>query len=124
METTEYQSILDEHGIIPMEQIRNFETLYLDTETRMAQDNFMMYKYLLDTLTKEAKAKAMIYKTEWHVGKTPSDLLLLAVVIRESSITTNATIASLRTKLSSLDHLIIELGGGIDKFNSQVKLDI
>ena len=49
-----------EYGTISMESITNFERTYLGQELRTAQDSYMLYMCLLNSLTKEAKMKIQI----------------------------------------------------------------
>ena len=48
--------------------------------------------------------------------------LLLKIIVRESHLDTNATSASIRTKLTDLDRYLPTIGNDITKFNTYVKL--
>ena len=115
-----------EYGRISLESIAEFERTYLGQELRTAQDSYMLYMCLLNSLTKEAKMKIQIWESEYIIQnlqgtKIPSGNLLLKVIIRESHLDTNATTQSIRTKLSNLDRYIITIGNDITKFNGYVK---
>ena len=115
-----------EYGKISIESIAEFERTYLGQELRTAQDSYMLYMCLLNSLTKEAKMKIQIWESEYiiqnqHGTRIPSGNLLLKVIIRESHLDTNATTQSIRTKLSNLDRYIVTIGNDITKFNGYVK---
>ena len=91
-----------------MERIAAFERLYLGRQVRPAQDSYMMYQCLLNSLSKEAKIKVQVWESEYIIMNdegtyVPSGNLLLKMIIRESNLDTNATTQSIRTKLSNLD---------------------
>ena len=115
-----------EYGTISIDSITNFERTYLGQELRTAQDSYMLYMCLLNSLTKEAKMKIQIWENEYIIvnqqgTRIPSGNLLLKVIIRESHLDTNATTQSIRTKLSNLDRYIATIGNDITKFNGYVK---
>ena len=116
-----------EYGTVTMEQIANFEKSYLGAETRAAQDSYMLFKCLMNSLSKEARMKIETWEEEYMVTNdlgtmVPSGNLLLKVIIRESHLDTNATTQSIRMKMSNLDEYMSKIGSDITKFNSYVKL--
>ena len=87
-----------EYGKISIERIKLFEASYLDEEKRVAQDSYMLYHCLLNSLTKEARIKVQMWEQEYIIKNdqgtvVPSGNLLLKVIIRESHLDTNATMA-------------------------------
>ena len=125
-QTSELRYLPKEYGVISMEEISAFERTYLGRELRTAQDSYMLYMCLLNSLTKEAKMKIQIWESEYIIEndqgtKVPSGNLLLKVIIRESHLDTNATTQSIQTKLSNLDRYIVTIGNDITKFNGYVK---
>ena len=125
-QTSELRYLPKEYGVISMEEISAFERTYLGRELRTAQDSYMLYMCLLNSLTKEAKMKIQIWESEYIIEndqgtKVPSGNLLLKVIIRESHLDTNATTQSIQTKLSNLDRYIVTIENDITKFNGYVK---
>ena len=118
--------LLKEYGTISLERIARFERSYLGKEVRPAQDSYMMYQCLLNSMSKEAKIKVQVWESEYIVMNdegtfVPSGNLLLKVIIRESHLDTNATTQAIRTKLSNLDLYIQTINCDITKFNGYVK---
>jgi hypothetical protein len=73
------------------------------------------------SLSKEAKAKVMVWREEYTVVGYPSGACLLKIIIRESHIDTRATVRHIREKLNSLDIYLPTIGYDIVKFNTYVK---
>jgi hypothetical protein len=96
--------LIDTYRVISLEQIRAFKGTYLDQPIRPAQDAFMMFKCLMNTISKEGKTKVLIWKNQYTIGTHLSRNLLLKIIIRESHLDSNATIASIRTNLSDWIH--------------------
>ena len=126
-QNSELRYLPTEHGIITLDQISAFEKSYLGTERREAQDNYMLYKCLMSSLSKEARMKIEGWEDEYIIRnnqgtKSPSGNLLLKVIIRESHLDTNATTQSIRMKLSNLDDYMVKINSDITKFNGYVKI--
>ena len=56
-----------EYGRVNINQIAAFEKSYLGTERREAQDNYMLYKCLINSLTKEARMKTEGWENEYVI---------------------------------------------------------
>ena len=126
-QNSELRYLPTEYGRVTIDQIAAFERSYLGTERRETQDNYMLYKCLMSSLSKEARMKIEGWENEYVIQNnqgttTPSGNLLLKVIIRESHLDTNATTQSIRMKLSNLDDYMIKISSDITKFNSYVKI--
>jgi hypothetical protein len=117
-------NLLENYGTIPMERIRAFEETYIHSETRAANDTDMMYKCQIESLSEEAIATLILQKEEYHVGGEPSGNLLLKVIIRESSIDSNASTSIIRTKLSKLAEYMPVVKSNIKEFNTYVQMQL
>jgi len=74
------------------------------------------------SLSKEGKKKILIWESQYTIDGMGSGNLLLKIIVRESHLDTNATSASIRTKLTDLDRYLPTIGHDITKFNTYVKL--
>ena len=117
---------IDNYGQISLEEILAFERTYINLPVRPAQDSIMLFKCLMNSISKEGKVKINTWKHQYVVEINDvtynSGTLLLKIIVRESHLDTNATTATIRTKLSSLDTYILTIGCDIVKFNSYVQL--
>jgi len=75
----------------------------------------------MNSLTKEAKAKLMIWRDEYVIANLPCGTALLKVIICESHIDTHSTVLHVQEKLSSLDTYITSISYDIGKFNAYIK---
>ena len=119
---TDFKSLIDQHGEIELETIRNFEESYIGESVRPAQDTAQLYRCLMASLSKEGKKKILIWESQYTINGMGSGNLLLKIIVRESHLDTNATSASIRTKLTDLDRYLPTIGHDITKFNTYVKL--
>ena len=119
---TDFKSLIDQHGEIELETIRNFEESYIGESVRPAQDTAQLYRCLMASLSKEGKKKILIWENQYTIDGMGSGNLLLKIIVRESHLDTNATSASIRTKLTDLDRYLPTIGNDITKFNTYVKL--
>eukprot|EP00978_Attheya_sp_CCMP212_P030064 scaffold109250_cov53-Attheya_sp.AAC.1 len=59
---TNYDDLLMLYGQISIERIRKFEETYIDQEVRSAQDSHMLYKCLMNSISKEEKSKILVWE--------------------------------------------------------------
>jgi hypothetical protein len=94
-------NLIESYGMLTLESVRAFEASYIVAlQVRPAQDTHMLCKCLMNSISKEGKSKITIWKDQHHVDGFPSGNLLVKVIVRESHLDTNATISTIRTKLS------------------------
>jgi hypothetical protein len=117
----ETDNIMTAYGTIPIARVREHVATYIQTEARAAQDSYQIYLCIMATLTKEAKSRIVLQKDQYNVNDIPSGVLLLRLVIQESSIDTNATTRFLREQLSSLNKLMTEKDSNVIEFNESVR---
>ena len=118
----EFKSLIDSHGEIDLQMIQDFERSYLQGQSRSAQDAVQLYRCLMASISKEGKKKILVWEDQYTIDGYGSGNLLLKVIVRESHLDTNATSASIRTKLTDLDRYLPSIGQDILKFNTYVKL--
>ena len=118
----EQKSLLDQYGELTYEQVKAHVTSYVATDTRQAQDSFMLYNCIMNSLNevaqKQVRNRGLV--TSFHHGGRGSGALLLKVVIMVSHVDTRATVTAVRTKLSSLDSAMKEHNSDIMVFNDHV----
>jgi len=114
-------NITQHYGEVTLEQIRVHATSYVMNRGRGAQDSMQLYQCLMNSISKEARARVMVWKKDYYIGELPSGSALLKVIIRESHIDTRATVRHIRGKLSSMDQYLPTIGYDIIKFNTYVK---
>ena len=116
------KDLIESYGEISYEDVKAHALTYMNEDSREAQDSFMLYHCLMNSLTDAAQKQV---RTRGNVhpfmfGGKGSGPLLLKVIIMVSHVDTRATITSVRTKLSSLDHAMREQDSDIEAFNDYV----
>ena len=116
------KDLIESYGEISYEDVRNHALTYMNEDAREAQDSFMMYHCLMNSLTDTAQKQV---RTRGNVhpfmfGGKGSGPVLLKLIIMVSHVDTRATITSVRTKLSSLDQAMREHESNIELFNDYV----
>ncbi|KAI2509497.1 hypothetical protein MHU86_4874 [Fragilaria crotonensis] len=116
------KDLIESYGEISYEEVRAHALTYMHEDAREAQDSFMMYHCLMNSLTDAAQKQV---RTRGNVhpfifGGKGSGPVLLKVIIMVSHVDTRATITSVRTKLSSLDHAMRDIDSDIELFNDYV----
>jgi hypothetical protein len=119
---TESRDLIDSYGELSYNDVRAHALTYVDTESREAQDSFMLYLCIMSSLTKTAQRQVRIRGKQhsFQLAETGCGPLLLKVVIMVSHVDTRATINSVRTKMSNLDQTMRSLESDIEKFNEYV----
>lgn len=119
---TSFKSLIDNHGEVDIDQVREFEESYIRGRSRSAQDAAMLYRCLMNSISKEGKRKILVWEDQYQMDQYGSGNLLLKIIVRESHLDTNATSASIRKKLTNLDKYLPTIGQDITKFNTYIKL--
>ena len=115
------KNLIEAYGERSMEQVQEHALTYITNPSRCAQESFALYNCLMNSLSIEGTSKVSIWKDQYTINNISSGPCLLKVIIRESSIDTNATTRHIRQKLSSLEKYMPTIGHDITKFNMYVK---
>ena len=116
--------LLDAYGTIEFSQVVAWEDTYLRKKGRQAQDSAMLYQCLMASMTDEFQNKALLYRDKFNKNGKKYGVALLKIILRESHLDTNATISTLKTRLSSLDVYMGQCNSDIIKFNEYVKVTL
>jgi len=83
-------NLLHNYGHLTINQVQAHAEIYINQEDWMTQDNAQLYHCLMNSLTKEAKAKVMIWRQEYTITNLQDRLALLKIIICESLIDTHS----------------------------------
>ena len=75
-------NLLMEYSRVDMDSIQTHAQSYIGTNTRNAQNNVMMYHFLMDLVRLKFKAKILLHTNEYMIGNTPSSTCLLKNVVQ------------------------------------------
>ena len=68
---TDYVKLLTNNGEINLDMIKNVEETYIGKESRAAQDTNMLYRCLMDFLSKVGKAKVSVWNSQYTFNRLP-----------------------------------------------------
>jgi hypothetical protein len=108
------------YGQVTRANVQAHAATYIGQQNRHAQNAMMLYKYLLNSLTDEAKLMMLTLKEQYHVNNVPDGIMLLKAIIGRSSIDTKAKVLLLRESVSHLYIKMAEVKGNVREFNDHV----
>ncbi len=114
-------SLLTHYGQVTLQQVKDHAATYINTQTRAAQNNLLLYTCLAASIMPETKAKAMIFHSDYHEGQTPIGAAYLKILIQEANVDTRSTVMHIQAKLSALDSYILTINCDITNFNAYIK---
>ena len=96
-------NLVDEYGVLTLQQIQTNAAQYIDDHTRKAQNSYQMYVCIMSSLTDDGRAKLLTRAELYTRNQVSSGPLLFKVLMMMASVDTVATISHIRLSLSNLD---------------------
>jgi hypothetical protein len=129
---TTNHSLLHNYGVIPLASVALDAATYVNAESKVAQDSFMLFQCIFASLDTEFLKLVTTEALHYHIVDTkapqeppiPCGALLLKIIIMKAHVDTRATVSFIRTALSSLDTKMMALDSDISKFNAYVKTQV
>ena len=125
-----YVDLLTRHGELSLEEIRaDAEVKYVGQDIRYAQDSYMMYMYLINSIDPDTVLRVTAnpehYVIPYVVGvdemEHPDGPALLKYIIMKVHLDTRATVEGIRASISRLRYSIVEHNSDIKAFNQYVE---
>ena len=123
---TSYNLIRD-YGRMSLQDVQAKALTYVGIQGREAQDSYMLYNFLIESLTDSFKAQVLLYEQDYTVtpiGGQPAmkdGPTLLKRLIMLTYIDNRATTAHIRETLIDMATQLIHLQGDITSFNDWVR---
>ena len=119
------RNLLENYGVIPIQDVRAYVQRLYNTRGRDAQDDQMLFLWLASSLTelfeRDIKSKSDEYTVRVPTGEYMSGLLFLKIIFSRAQVDTRATVSHLRKKVGNLPDRMVELHGNIVAFNDHVR---
>lgn len=113
-------SFIMTHGTFTLEHLRLFATTQVGAQNRADQDNYMAVVAIFASLTEEAIAKLEPHRPEFTINGIVSALLLVKILIRETSVDSNVTCRIARDNLRDSYLFFKSFGFDVHKLHSHV----
>jgi len=117
-----WTDFISSYGTIDLEHLQRYARTYAGQPSRVAQDSMMLYTCLHASLSRVGRNKVTIYAKEYTIDEFKDGVLFLKIIIRQSSIDTNATTASIRNQLADIGTYLATVNFDITKMNERVNL--
>jgi len=114
------RNIIDESRLVTLEDIREASTDYMGVESRDAQNNYMLQKCIMDSLTSEALIKLQHSEYDYKVDNAICAPLLIKALILMCEVENYATSFHVRDQMTRLKSKMIEVDYDIEMFNEHV----
>jgi hypothetical protein len=129
--TTDH-SLLHNYGVIPLQSVALDAATYVNAQSKVAQDSFMLFQCIFGSLRTEFLKLVTTEALLYHIVDTrdpqeppiPCGALLLKIIIMKAHVDTRVTVSFIRTALSSHDTKMMALDSDISKFNAYVKTQV
>jgi hypothetical protein len=129
---TTNHSLLHNYGVISLESVALNAATYVNAQSKVAQDSFMLFQCIfasLDTeflklVTTENPLYNIIDTRDPQEPPIPCGAILFKIIIKKAHVDTRATFSFIRTALSSLDTKMKALDSDISKFDAYVKTQV
>jgi hypothetical protein len=114
------RSLVDEYGRLTIADCQAHAATYVNVPGRNAQNSVMLYQFLSNSLSDDAKNIIMVDPETYTITGQPSGACLLKIIIGKSTVDTIATVHVLRNSLANLETKMKEFNGNVKLFNLHV----
>ena len=115
-------NLLQEYSQLSMAMITTWAMAFIvNRNTRRAQNNYNMYRSLVNSLDSDTQTIMALEKDKYTVQGQVITALFYKILISKAEVDTQATIALTRTALTKLDQKMLDLNSNVKDFNTYVK---
>ena len=122
-------NVVEHYAMLTLKDVEKSEIGHMADDSRQAQDSYMAYQCLYNSLTREARSQMSLlsdkYQIEIKSGErsmdVPSGVLYLKILIGRARMDSTASAIALRAKISNLHVTISTYLFDIVKFNNHVR---
>jgi hypothetical protein len=114
------RNLIDEYGRLTIEDCQAHAATYTGIAGRDSQNSVMLYQFLINSFSDEAKNIIMVNPETYTVTGQPSGSCFLKAIIGKSTVDTIATVHVLRNAIANLETKMKEMNGDVKAFNLHV----
>lgn len=121
------RSLLKDFGVISMADVKTYASTWIETNTRAAQNAYMLYEFLMDSLTPEFTQRVILRPAEYRAANATGTVSredgpsLLKYVISLTYIDTVGSSSSVRDELIAMSAKFASLNYNVELFNTWVQ---
>jgi hypothetical protein len=117
-------NIIENYGLITMEECRAHATTYLAARQRLSQLSAMLYEFLRNSMTADANKILDLTPSSYTIDGLTDGLCLLKQVISKSFVDTMSSVSMIRRTINRLEEKIREFKYDIRTFNQFVETQV
>lgn len=115
------RNVITQHGQLDTEAIVDWATdNIIDEETRLAQDNHMMFTCLSRSISDDVMKKIVPDRDEYIIERVPIAALYFKLLISKAELESRATTSNIRSKMVNLHNYIAKINYDVPKFHDYV----
>jgi hypothetical protein len=121
------RDLVTDYGVIAMTDVKQHATTWIGTSTRAAQNAYMLYEFIMDSLTIEFRAKVILRPEEYRASNAAGTITredgpsLLKYVVSLTYIDTVGSSSNVREELMSMSTKFAELKWNVELFNEWIR---
>jgi hypothetical protein len=114
-------NIITNYGQLSIDDCITHAATYINTETRKSQDSIMLFQFLRNSLTDEARLLMMADEDVYTIAGEADGMVFFKLIVGRASIDTNAKVNMIRQKIANLKFAMRdEFKGNVRDFNVHV----
>ena len=116
------RNVITHYGCLSLDQIKISIAAWVGINNRASQNNKMLVKVILDSVSKQVRQKITNQENIISAGTPPTRCaaLIFKLIMNKTIIDTRATSAAFRRELMNLDVYMVSSNSNIEKFNDHV----
>ena len=117
-------NMIEEYGRLTLEQVRAWESTFIENNDRKSQNSKILFDMLMNTLSVTGLQRIQVWRDQYTINGNDAGLCLLKVIVRESYLDSNATVSTIRMNLTMLDDYIRKNGSDLTAFAAYVQSQV
>ena len=117
-------NMVTDYGRVTLADVTAHVATFISTNTRNSQNSKILFDLLNNSCSTEGLCRVQLWHSQYEVAGQQSGECFLKIIVCESYLDSNATVATMRLNLTNLDEYITTNGSDIVAFNAYVQSQI
>jgi hypothetical protein len=100
-------NVITNYGQLSIADCISHAATYISTETRKSQDSIMLFQFLRNSLTDEARLLMMADEDVYTIAGEADGMVFFKLIVGRASIDTNAKVNTIRQKIAQLKVMFV-----------------
>ena len=117
-------NMVTDYGRVTLTDVATHVATFITTNTRNSQNSKILFDLLNNSCSTDGLRRVQLWHSQYEVLGQQSGECFLKIIVRESYLDSNATVATMRLNLTNLDEYMTTNGSDIVAFNAYVQSQI